>query len=115
MNYQQKRHVQVLHANNLRSIAFTYEEMAKRQRLLNVQIADLSAMLTGSPAYTADELLAMVRMVGKPVLPYLASLIAAKPEVVAERRQSEYLAEEVDTGKYPAKKVRKRGRRGGAK
>lgn len=96
MNYQQKRHLEILAEHKLGAIAHTYKEMALNQRMTNVHIGDLSAFVFGHRNANGEQILAQLKRLQEQPPPR-----ASGPEFQFDEPPPE--------GKYPARK--KKGKR----
>jgi hypothetical protein len=98
VNYQQKRHVEILRDHKLGAIAISYQRLAEHQRLTNVHIGDLSQFVFGHRDADGEQILAQLKRLQEQPAPRTTG-----PEFQFEEPEPD--------SKYPAAK-RKGKRRG---
>jgi len=101
MNYQHKRHHEIILQNGLKSAAHTYKELAEAQRLHTVQLREMSREVLGRDDGTFDEVIEGIRAVSARI----ASMQRAHASQINGMRPTAIILDEVfDNGRPKGKR-----------
>ncbi len=105
MNYQHKRHHEIILQNGLKSAAHTYKELAEAQRLHTVQLRELSREVLGRDDGTFEEVIEGVRAVSARI-----ALMNSVNCAISGKTVDYVVVDEVFDNGRPAKKGKRNGK-----